>query len=75
MLNTAGVETPLIFSCSGLGLGAEAYEAFDPLANAWTALRRSLGQQHLVNRPKPPNHAEVRSCVSLAYSEYRVSYL
>jgi hypothetical protein len=38
-------------------------------------LRRSLNQQLRLfeSRPEPPNHAEVRSYVSLANSEYRVS--
>ena len=46
-----------------------------PRSNAWTALRRTLNQQLrlLESRPEPPNHAEVRSYVSLANSEYSVS--
>ena len=73
----------LKFTCSGLGLesGQPSLPGYRPQSNAWTALRRSLSKQlpvvsrsfPILTRPEPPNHAEVRSSTSLAYSEYRIS--
>ena len=41
-----------------------------PLASSSPVVSRSFP---ILTRPKPPNHAEVRSSTSLAYSEYRIS--